>query len=390
MSRDFWNTKRLAPRVDKIKKSLTIPAGDYDCCFTRASVYNPTTVSALRLQSNITLSATQLTIDYWAKYSITPLGINVDAFSLIDSSGVASIRMNLRSSTTVMTIVTSLGTYTFTVLRSFYYEWHRFTVTFSVTDNELRLYVDEVLMGAVTTTGNLINNDFAFNLGQAAFLGQAIGFVNELALYATRKTQEAIIQIKSFKANIGAYGTNLQGYWKLNNFAAGISSPSVGSIDIISASATLDTTEYAPVKFGSSFVVAQHNVTLTHKCSLRFPETPPDETTGMLVVRWVDDNEVTQRRKLWDLDGVDIGPPPATYNGEPIAETFSIELWNIDGQETCVIPEEIVLRISKTTDPTNSHDDTSVSAAVITADSTLAEAFSLTLPATFNSQQTYP
>lgn len=390
MARDFWQTVRKAVRIDKIKKSLTIPAGTYNCGFTRASLYQVGTVSPAKLASNITLSNTQVTIDFWAK--LIPSTVSpCDIFALVSSSAAGDIRMAVTGSTTIMTIITSLNTYTFTVNEVFYHEWHRFTVTFSVTDNELRLYVDAELKGAVTTTGNLVDNDFSFVFGSAAILGQSIGYYNELALYATRKIQEAIRQTSSFKANIGAYGTNLQGYWKLNNLSATVCAPSVGAIDINAQSGfhALSTEEYAPIKFGASFVAVQYPVTLGYKASLQFPKKAPDDITGMFVVRWTDDDGVVQRRKLWDMDGVDIGPAPAAYNGEPLSSPFYLEFWNIDGNATAVIPSDIVLRVSKCSKPTTSYDTTAVSAGTVTADSTLAEPFSLTLPATFASQQTY-
>lgn len=392
MPRDFWQTIRPAIKVDRIKKSITLDAAEFDCGFERASVYQRGTVSPLRLASNVTLSNTQVTIDFWAKFLSVPALSTWDVFSMVGSPGAATeIRMTMRPGDFDVKIITSLGTYTLTQEGNYFNEWHRYTITFSVTDNLLLLYIDGVVVNSVSTTGNLTDNDFTVVLGQALFLTQGIGYWNELALYSNRKTAEAIKQIASFKGNIGAYGTGLQGYWKLNNLdAGGISVASVGSIDISgNGGQTLNTEEYASIKFGASFIAARYRLTAAQKISFRFPVVPPNNTTGQLCVSWLDDDGVLQRRKFWTLEGVDIAPNPATYNGEPVGPSFDLEWWNIDGMATIVVPEDLVLRTSKTTAIQTSYDSTAIVEVAATADTTIAEAFSLTLPSTFQSQQTY-
>ena len=397
MGRDFWNTIRLALRVDKIKGSLTLPAATYDCGFERASVYHPNNTSPLRLPSNITLSSTAVTIDFWAKIFPSQTA-SYDFLALVDSGATREIRMSISQTTGLITIsaITSAGSYSFTVPNLYFNNWTRFTITFSTANLIMKLYVNSVLVNSVVIAGNLTNNTFAFAFGTASFLTQANSYLNELALYSVEQTAEDIAQTNSYKANIGAYGTTLVGYWKLNNLEAGgafgvTSIQSVGSISLDSGSVIIASTteDYAPIKFGASFVAVQYDVILPAPTSIQFPKRPPTGMTGMVVLRWTDSDDVVQRRKLWALDGVDIGPIPATYNGERLTADFTIEVWNIDGEATVVIPSDIILRVARTTNPTTSYDSTAVASATITADSTLAAEFPITFPLTFITQQAY-
>ena len=70
---------------------------------------------------------------------------------------------------------------------------------------------------------------------------------------------------------------------------------------------------------------------------------------------------------------------------------INLELWNIDGEATCVLPSDLTLYISYCTNPTTSYDKTHQAAiAAPTVDTTLAEGFPLTpFPLQFNEQQTY-
>lgn len=391
MARDMWMTKRLAVKIDKIKKSLTVPAASYMCGFTRASIYVPVTISPIRTVSDVTLSAGAITIDFWAKFLQTAgvaAGVYLDAAALITTGGAFSIRLKLELSHTRVTIVTSAGTFNIDVNQPYHYEWHRFTITFSEVDGLCKFYVDRVLVGQVVALGNMSVNTFSFQFGQGVFVTQVVGFYNELALYNVVKTQEQIIQTNSYKGNVGEYGQGLQAYWKINRLNGTLSPPSVGVIDLISNfTQEVNTEEYAPIKFGASFVVAQAEFTLDSRCSLRFPSTPPAGTSGLFVIRWEDADGRIQRRKLWELEGVDLDED--VYSGEPIESSFALELWNVDGDDMTVIPEDIVFRLSKTTNPTTSYDVTPQEAATVTMDSTLAENFPIPLPASFNTQQVY-
>ena len=395
MGRDFWNTIREAVKIGPIKGSLTIPAGTFNCGFPRASVYSPPSLSPIRNNGLFGLSSTEITIDFWAKLLIAdPLFASVSVIRLTNGTQRISLTTDNVSGTMKVTAVTTGGTYTANLSKTYYHAWHRFTITFSSVNNILKLYVDSTLESSIVTTGNLGANNFDIFFGSSSVSNDNPAYFNELALYTKEMTKEEVIQTNSYRANIGAYGQFLSRYWKMNNVGAvSILTPSVGGIFLLIDPAQLQevvTTEYAPIKFGASFIAVQYDVALTYKTSVQFPKNPPVGMTGQIVLRWLDDAGVVQRRKLWTLTGVDIAPSPAVYNGERLAKAFTIEVWNVDGAATVVIPSDIILWVAKTTKPTTSYDMAAVASSIIIADSTLASsAYPLVFPITFNNQQTY-
>lgn len=388
MARDTWQLLRKVIRIGKIRKTITIPAASYNCGPTRGCLSHIQGTSSLRPTSaSIAGSTSTVTLDFWAKqfpstqaswYLLRYIGVN----------NTREISIQFTSASVIVTAITSASTYTITIAKSFFSSWHRLTVTFSSSTNLLAFYVDGVLQGSIATTGNLNDTAFTFYFGDTTFLSYAAGNVAELAIYSVAKDAESILQTSSYRGNVGTYGSSLAFYWKLNTSF----SPTVGA-ETLQANASLtvfDSTDYPPILFGASFIVAQTDITLGKATSLIFPKAAPSGLTGQFCVSWTDRNGDFQRRKLWTTDGADIDPQLVAYAGERLESPFRLELWNIDGEATCVIPSDVVFQISDCTNPQTSIDQTQIAAVTPTVDSTLAQAFPLTpFPLTFNTQQIY-
>lgn len=393
MSRDFWLTKREAVKIDKIKKSLTISADSFDCGPVNSSIQLGNNLSPIRPTGAgtqpLTLSATTITLDFWAYIVPTITVASWGVVELEEASGYG-IKITTTTSTLTVSIVTSAATYTITYPTP-WYQWKRYTVAVDTANNIAKFYLDGVEVGSVAVAaGSFSTTTFDLWFGDSVFLGYLNGYLQDIALYNVYKNANAVDALKTHKGTTGTYSGGLTYYWKLR----GNLTNTVGGIDLTGGGMiggpTYSTNEYAPIKFGASFIAAQYSISLTQKNSFLFPNDIPEGCTGMLVVRWIDDGGEVQRRRFWDLDGVDINPLPEYYNGESISEDFYLEWWNIDGQATIEVPDDVVLRMSKTTHPTTSYDSTPESAATLSVDTTLAQAFALTpFPLTFNTQQTY-
>lgn len=388
MARDFWMTKRLAVRVDKIKKSITIPAATYNCGPTNASLYVPSTTVALYTGGTpfSVGSINALSIDFRLNQFDNPSVNNYIIVQLLSSSG-NFIKLLNNGGVLRLEVQASGGAVTSNTTRTLpFHSWARYTITFSSTDNRCKLYVNNELILSLVTTGNMGADDYILAFGDAPNQSYVIGHIQDVALYSRALDQESIYNTETHRGNVGVYGSGLTAYWKLrSNFADSLgNAPDLETTDPL---ASFTTDEYAPIKFGASFVVAQAEFSLGTKCSLRFPNTPPEGTTGLFIVRWTDEDGEVQRRKLWSLDGVDVDADD--YRGEAVTDDFVLELWNVDGNDTVILPEDIVFRISKTTNPTTSYDTTAQAAAEVTVNSELAAPFPLVFPIVFDTQQTY-
>jgi hypothetical protein len=96
------------------------------------------------------------------------------------------------------------------------------------------------------------------------------------------------------------------------------------------------------------------------------------------------------RAYLWRHDDVFISQVQ-DYKGERLPATFTLECWNVDGNETIDLDEDVILELSKKTLPQSSIDRTAINSN-LTINTLLACPFTngyATFPLTFNTQQTY-
>lgn len=403
MSRDLWLQSRPVIRTEKIPKTITLSAatfnagsalfgksvyfnGDYDSLTTAPSLLSNTafTIEAwlyTRGQQNDTLYPV-----YWdlneniAPFKPRYLVIIYNRF----------VHLFYTKGGTVSLIVS-----TNTVSA---YDWTHIAITWDGTT--VKMYLDGILDKS-QAVASPVDAPAAggYTVGYARYLADRVfvGNIAELRVWNLARTSDEIYFSRFGPRELtGVRDDGLVHYYKLGNII------SVGSIHeyisntnlsvVTPGSIANDTEKGPPLKYGASFIVANYAITLTKKVSLKFPLAPSvaENCTGQLCISWIDDNDKFQRRKLWTKAGVDISPLLAEYSGEPLATSFTLEFWNIDGQSTAVIAENIVLQISDTTDPINSFDHTAIVAYSPTADGTLAEIFPWVFPLSFNTQQTFP
>jgi len=133
-------------------------------------------------------------------------------------------------------------------------------------------------------------------------------------------------------------------------------------------------TDGPPVGLGGSFIAAEFPVSLSKKVSLKYPLIAPADCNFCLCVRWIDDDGVVQRRKLWTV-GEDIGPDPAFYQGETLPKDFDFEIWNIDGNHTVDLTSDFTIATSILKKATDSLDVTVESLGTLVLDDSIYAAF---------------
>lgn len=398
--RDLWLTRREAIKIDKIKKSLTVPAASYPCGRINNSVFisNASPVVAGVVNAT-TCNASRYSVEIWA--NPIPLTFNTEILNIgRDAFGNFSLRVKIGSTgLIVIDAYDTAGTVVSfsTNIPFIYYNWNSYTITrdYTVvgTVTTIRLYINGTLV-YTGTTALLNNGTIGPSLMLSVFGDQAngcsqLGYFAEFRFWnATLTNDEVYFRYNKFIGKV-PYST-LKAYFPITPVEGVTSISNAGNDITLSDIAINGTTQQIvddvspPLKYGASLVAAQFEVNLDRKCSLKFPTTPPSGTTGMLVVRWTDDDGVVQRRRLWNLDGVNIAPFPELYDGEKLMPDFVLEWWNIDGEETIEVPEDIVLYVSITTAPTTASDTTSVAAQTVVISSSLGETYDITFPADFD------
>jgi len=380
MSRDLWITKREAVEIDRIKKSIVLTNNSWVCGPTNASmVLKSSGSSPLKVTSNVTLSTTEITLDFYFK--AIPLNISTpwQVFKLIQAANYG-ITATLDNNYFTVSVVTSAGTYTAAIAARFH-SWNRYTITVDTSQNKARIYVDGVLEGSISvTSGNFSTNSFNFYFGTTSTITVLNGFIQDIALYNEYKEAIEIETFDKHKGVDGTYSSGLSYYWKLRETQAA----TIGAIDLTgraqpdSSGPIYSSDDYATIGYGGSFVLAEYDLSLSSSISFKFPNYIPDPScNGMLVVRWIDDNGDLQRRRFWDMEGVDINPMPEVYKGERVSASFTLEWWNIDGEDTLDTGGDVTLYYSILTKPTTSVDRTSVEEEA-TENTNIAETYSIT------------
>lgn len=390
--RDLWLTRREAIKIDRIKKLLTISAATYSTFRRNACLeYNVTDNNDNRC-STPDFPNNSFTLELWFK----PLS-SAATKQVLFKFGDATPQIELSILNNGLTaklwdagIPTSLG-YAGVSLS---FNWNHVAVTY---DNAVAiLYINGIEVANAAIAGPLDSGSVFSHVAQSAVLTeQFIGRIGEIRIWNVTRTSEQVFQaFDNPRILNGGDTTGLVHYWKCNGVSVNGNGEEVDQFsairDINASSGKFVTEDYPPLIFGASFAAAEFSVSgLGYGLSFQFPVIKPDDTTGMLVVRWIDEDGEVQRRRFWDLDGVDIEPFPEIYLGEAVPEDFVLEWYNIDGQDELVVSEDIVLRISKCTAPTTSSDTTPVSAATMTENTELGTSYPLTFPLVFDQLQNY-
>jgi hypothetical protein len=399
MSRDYWMTRRKAPIIDKLKQTITLQDITTNCGPSRGSLYiTRGTYSAVYNSNTISIPYLVnggIAVDAYLK--IMP-GTSKQFLRCIDA-GAAPIGLTLyavdgTTSTLRFTVRDNAGTQDINFTYNYLNAWHRYTLVYDDSTGTGYCYIDNQLVATTSPSGSTMTfaNNILVIIGVNINVNSYVNaFISEVRVWNKLLTQTDILATTSYR---GTYDetNNLLAYYVRTRSISNVPVIGAGTFEpAISTYASVSTTEYPPLIYGSSFVVAKWPVTLPKSVSLQWPITMPENTTGVLCVTWTDSNGIFQRRKLWSLDGVDLAPQPETYRGENVSNAFVFELWNIDGASSCGLTQNIVLGISSCTNPTTSYDKTQQAAiANPTPDTTLAEGFPLTpFPLQFNEQQTY-
>lgn len=222
------------------------------------------------------------------------------------------------------------------------------------------------------------------------------GDIAEVKVWSVALSDNQIAQNRFFHRGLN---NGLQQYYKLNE-SSGWTVGGITLRDWIDETRTLvipgivmnniipHPDDYPPLGYGSSFVAAKYEIALDGNISLKFPVNKPASANFMLCVSWVDGNDTFRRYRLWDIDGVIINPFPDRYRGEKIDSDFTLEVWNVDGEENCELEEDLTIYTSATTNPTQQNDTTNTEyIAEQSADSAIFAPFPLTFPCVFNEQQ---
>lgn len=385
MARDMWLNLRKVLRIGKIRKTITIPAATYDCFEDKGCVRNQDTSSTTFVSSAYPAAfgfTTAMSASIWVK-AISVSGVSV----LLGRTGKFRIQLSsvLGARGQVDVGATSFSTPSGSISQN---EWNHLVLTY---DNvNAYFYINTILIGSVAAAGPL--DAGSSNLVLA---GQncALVYLAEVCLW-NRCLDINEIKVIYNKPRGVAVDSSLVGYWKFNEGLAATTVSNKNTSNVadfaIDQNATMFVSDYPSLVYGASFIVAQTDIDLGKATSLVFPKAQPEGVTGQFCVSWTDLDGVFQRRSLWVEELADINPEITPYRGERLQAPFRLELWNIDGEQTVVIPDDIVFEISDTTSPTSATDTTQVAAITPTIDTTLAQAFPLTpFPLTFNTQQTY-
>lgn len=402
----FWQRADKGVVIDKIRNTITIesfsaPCGDFNGNSVRLIGDGTNQGYIAHNISNNNDPTDAVTVEGWFKLKRWPasgtyaglfqrsiLGFIIQIEVRINSSGHIEFLLLKNSATVKLTSASKVSINDWVFISA---SWDGVTMRIFQNGEEdantqaLALPIDECNIGPV--------NDIGY--GGSSFQQYFNGWVSEVRIWNAGRTRQDILNTMYGPRNYNdgsGIDDDLIYYYKCNEGTGSIVIEWVNSENaalVYGTNASFETDDAPPLKYGASFVIANFDITLAHKCSLIYPVEAPEDVNMALVVRWEDDEGLIQRRFLWTVDGVEIAPNPAPYRGERLPLEFSLEVWNIDGEATIDLVEDLILETSIRTLPITSIDTVQPSLADITCNIALASIFPFSFPVLFNTAPTF-
>jgi hypothetical protein len=387
------HTLSRSNHVKRLNKYLNVPSFMFQATDENGSLYligdNSLNIPATEYPANIT-------IEFWIQLLSISDQKNI-VYNLASDEAFGNLWLKTLSNGRLNLIYGGVNIISVEKLSP--YSWHHIAITVDSATRTAKLYIDSELdsTGVSIFPLAVLNESMVFGGNSAT---NASFFISEIRIWNIVRTETEIKAgyrtRRSIYFDVEPY---LICYWRCTE----VNDTETLLLDIVGAengqilgieggqlvsrlpSAVIRNDIYPPLIQGASFPVARADITLESAFSFKHPQSLPNFTTSSMVVTWVDDNEIVQRRYLWKADGVNFGPIVIPeYNGERISASFSLEVWNIDGEDFVELFESKSLRLSITTEPVTVLDTTAVSAGSYPlTNSIFSPVFPVDFPLTF-------
>jgi hypothetical protein len=393
MARDQWLNHRPAVRTGKINKKIVLSAFSAACGPTRACIDTWYLSSAFAEPDGFTTDValthrtSNFTFECWLKQMGSPdVGYDNGIYERVAATTGMMFNVYINDSFKIVVQLRIGGvvvTHTSTVVIP-HAEWCHIAVSYD--SSNVRIYLNGVKKQTIVQAGALNAAVGTLSAHIGTKLGVSINalvktYIDEIRFWHTTLRSDEDIFVCYDKHVNKISGDSVQDnleYFSIDEAegAAIITSDfgaiTAGAID----AAKVTREEYAPIKFGGSFIVKEYIVDVDAACSIVFPVTRPDGANHALFVSWQDEDNITHRLRLYSADpevGEETVFNAEDYSGERLpAVGFTLEFWNIDGEETVDLEDDLDIRLSLTSNPTYSNDHTAIEADEPVENTTLA------------------
>lgn len=414
--RDIWSRYAPAVQTKKIRKNLTIPAFSANCGEPKSCIHLFTDNVDQGYVQHFMLAAssltTALTVEAWVKLDRLPFHESDDAYGVIfERTNLATqylwLAINAQGGLELLLRKGGIPTlFTSGLNKVPVGEW--FFVCASWNGETVNLYINTKLVGSgdLAAPINDVSTRNYIGLGNHAAGAethkQFSGRIDEIRVWSEGRTLNQVVASYKSPRNFTAaddVDDALEHYYK---FQEGEGSVILDSATGETAAKTVSEDNFAwvtddgfPLKYGASFIAKRFTIVSESRLSLNFPVAAPVESDHCLCVSWWDSIAMTtKRRKLYGsdtnlYDAENIWPTPELYNGEKLPLTFYLEFWNVDGRDSINLEDDLVIEVSKITEPTTSRDHTAVVETTPVGDINLGIEFPATNPLTPTAELTF-
>jgi hypothetical protein len=360
----FWQRTDRSVVVDKLKKTLTIPSfGSLVCGKAHGSIFfdfnSWNQIAPSFSKASLDSITATLTAEIWFK----PIRIGqtsgathqlLKANKTSDVSDCIGIQFydypaDGTKDGAIQAFIVNSGSTKYTALSAVnlirWNEWQCISITFDSVGLLLSVYLDGVLIATHATTGTISGASKLFGVGSAVNTSTEadslfVGYIGDVRIWNQVLTSEEVLQRYNKPRGVdGVIDANLRAYFRFTELSGLTITSAVGNAitaTLTNPYQTWSTTQKAPIIFGASFIVASYHVSIEQDFSFRFPVSKPTTDCNFeLHVSWTDRHGDFQRRKFWQVEGVDIAPSVAVYGGERIESDFTLEIFQRRWQRNC-------------------------------------------------------
>jgi len=393
----FWTTLRPLRKVGKLRGVIEIPTFSEPSGFPIGCLeVGYSTANTERVLAGNLISNANCTVECWLKIPYQKSGTTTRILEWLSGAAVTAWNMEVDGSGNLTVAATSTTPTTYTISTPVPIgEWFHVAWGWDTTD----FMGTYILINGVYMIGAAIPAvDLRATAPMYLYLGSNNGSgsypfsIAHLRYWTDSRTSTEISA--SMRRPIGINSTNLGAYWKFGEAVGSLtavdSCADAYNFTSLQSNFVFNPLDGIELHLGVEFAAGEFAIdTSGRNFSFKYPIVKPYATVNFTpVIRWVDTDGTVHRYALWAAT-IDYTPVIPLYSGQVIPDGATLEIFNVDGEETVDLTGAIEVLTSILHVVTSPFDVTPTADATLAINTAIGAPFPLVFPFDFDTVLTF-